>query len=93
MNTFPDGDLAPRGDFPQQEADPVDAGTSSSQYRLHESTKGIAVGVAIRDHAFWWLSLAFALSTLSSVALAVHLLPFSPVKAIKGDLRRLQSVY
>lgn len=34
------------------------------------------VGVALRNSAFWWLSMAFALSTFSAIALAVHLLPF-----------------
>ena len=37
---------------------------------------GIAVGVALRDRAFWLLSMAFALSNLSAIALAVHLLPY-----------------
>lgn len=37
---------------------------------------GIAVGVALRDRAFWLLSIAFALSNLSAIALAVHLLPY-----------------
>ena len=37
---------------------------------------GIAVGVALRNRAFWLLSMAFALSNLSAIALAVHLLPY-----------------
>jgi predicted MFS family arabinose efflux permease len=31
---------------------------------------------ALREHAFWWLTAAFFLGTLSSVAVAVHLIPF-----------------
>lgn len=38
--------------------------------------KSIAVGVALRNRAFWLLSIAFALSNVSAIALAVHLLPY-----------------
>lgn len=65
VNALPDGDQAPPAE-PHREK-------STSAPR---ATNGIAVHVALRDPAFWWLSIAFALSTLSGVALAVHLLPF-----------------
>ncbi len=32
--------------------------------------------MALRDSGFWWLSLGFAISTYSSVALTVHLIPY-----------------
>jgi MFS family permease len=38
--------------------------------------QGMAVGIALREPSFWWLSTAFAFATLSGVALSVHLLPF-----------------
>lgn len=38
--------------------------------------KSSTVQGALRDSPFWWLTLAFTLSTFSAVALAVHLLPF-----------------
>lgn len=47
---------------PGQPAQPVAQGTSAS--------------AALRDRAFWLLSIAFALSNLSAIALAVHLLPY-----------------
>ena len=31
---------------------------------------------ALRDAAFWWLALAFALETLATVAVGVHLIPY-----------------
>jgi MFS family permease len=31
---------------------------------------------ALRDRAFWWMVLAFVLSTLSSIAITVHLIPY-----------------
>jgi len=31
---------------------------------------------ALRDPAFWWLTVAFSLGTFSSVAVGVHLIPF-----------------
>jgi MFS family permease len=47
------------------------------------------VGVALRHSAFWWLSTAFALSTLSSVALAVHLIPFLTNQGYQGSFAAL----
>lgn len=44
--------------------------------RRKPTIPSISVGVALRERAFWWLSIAFALSTFSAIALAVHLLPF-----------------
>ena len=37
---------------------------------------GISLQVALGEHAFWWLTAAFFLGTLSSVAVSVHLIPF-----------------
>lgn len=67
MNLFPDGDLAPN-------TEAINA--SSELQKIHSVARSISVGVAMKDNAFWWLSLAFTLSTLSSIALSVHLLPY-----------------
>ena len=37
---------------------------------------GVAMGVALRDTAFWWLSAAFFLGQLATAAVAVHLVPY-----------------
>ena len=37
---------------------------------------GVQLGAAVRDPAFWWLALAFSLETLSTTAVAVHLIPY-----------------
>jgi MFS family permease len=45
--------------------------------RLHPDERdGISLREALREHAFWWLTAAFFFGTLSSVAVAVHLIPF-----------------
>lgn len=36
----------------------------------------ISLRAALREHTFWWLTAAFFFGTLSSVAVAVHLIPF-----------------
>jgi sugar phosphate permease len=38
--------------------------------------EGVPLHQALREHAFWWLTAAFFLGTLSSVAVGVHLIPF-----------------
>jgi MFS family permease len=38
--------------------------------------EGVPLRQALRKHAFWWLTAAFFLGTLSSVAVGVHLIPF-----------------
>lgn len=48
------------------------AGSSSHQPVDKSST----VKAALRDQTFWWLTVAFTLSTFCAVALAVHLLPY-----------------
>ena len=65
--------LYPDGDTPAWLPDKADARLASRQKPISPS---ISVGVALRERAFWWLSTAFALSTFSAIALAVHLLPF-----------------
>ena len=37
---------------------------------------GVTLREAVRERAFWWLTVAFFLGTLSSVAVSVHLIPF-----------------
>jgi MFS family permease len=37
---------------------------------------GIELRAALRDPAFWWLTVAFSLGTLSAVAVGVHLIPY-----------------
>ncbi|MDQ2653831.1 MAG: MFS transporter [Chloroflexota bacterium] len=43
---------------------------------LPDERDGISLRVALHEHAFWWLTAAFFFGTLSSVAVAVHLIPF-----------------
>ena len=65
--------LYPDGDTPAWLPDEAGAHADG---RRKPTMPSISVGVALRNHAFWWLSTAFALSTFSAIALAVHLLPF-----------------
>jgi MFS family permease len=37
---------------------------------------GVPIAAALRDAAFWWLSVAFFLSQLATAAVAVHLVPY-----------------
>ena len=37
---------------------------------------GVPMGAALRDAAFWWLSVAFFLGQLATAAVAVHLVPY-----------------
>lgn len=37
---------------------------------------GVSMQAALRDAAFWWLSVAFFLSQLATAAVAVHLVPY-----------------
>ena len=37
---------------------------------------GVTLHQALRDPAFWWLTVAFFLGTFSSVAIGVHLIPY-----------------
>jgi MFS family permease len=71
VNALPDGDPRP--------AVPPDTQTTTAT--LYPRTtpapeNGIALHTTLRASTFWWLSLAFALSTFAAVALAVHLLPY-----------------
>ncbi len=38
--------------------------------------EGVPLRAALHEHSFWWLTAAFFFGTLSSVAVAVHLIPF-----------------
>jgi predicted MFS family arabinose efflux permease len=64
LNTWPDGEPPPTINHTQQ------------SHPTTEPAHGLTVGVAMRQQVFWWLSLAFGLSTFAAVALAVYLLPF-----------------
>ncbi len=56
---------------------------------IHYTEQPITLGTALRNHAFWGLSLAFALSSLSAIALAVHLLPFLTQQGYPGAFAAL----
>jgi MFS family permease len=58
--------LAPDG-APRQSADDLPERTIPD---------GISMQAALRDAAFWWLSVAFFLSQLATAAVAVHLVPY-----------------
>jgi MFS family permease len=60
--------LQPDGDTP-----PVGVQASPG---LPMEVEGVPLRQALGEHAFWWLTAAFFLGTLSSVAVAVHLIPF-----------------
>ena len=72
VKALPDGDPAPQIGLSQKES--VD--NSGAANALHSIARGIETRAAIREGTFWWLSLAFALSTISAVTLSVYLLPF-----------------
>lgn len=53
------------------------SGTSAAAISSHQPVdKSSTVKAALRDQTFWWLTVAFTLSTFCAVALAVHLLPY-----------------
>ena len=60
LGLLPDGDPRPEGV------------SATSKITI----EGVPLRQALREHAFWWLTAAFFLGTLSSVAVAVHLIPF-----------------
>ncbi len=64
MHVLPDGEPGAGGQAAQ------------TPTRTAGIANGSTVKVALHDPPFWWLSLGFALSTFSAVALSVHLLPF-----------------
>ena len=66
--------LVPDGEEPA--TPPLSASPVQQPQPVQQVVPGIAVSVALRDRAFWLLSIAFALSNLSAIALAVHLLPY-----------------
>jgi len=49
----------------------AEMGTAAGQ-----EPEGVELAAALRDPAFWWLTIAFALGTFASVAVGVHLIPF-----------------
>ena len=60
LGLLPDGDAAPDPALPPP----------------HPAADGPTLREAVRRPPFWWLTLAFSLGTLSSVAIGVHLIPF-----------------
>ncbi len=42
----------------------------------HPHQRSMAVGAALRDRTFWWLTAGFTLTTLAAIAITVHLIPF-----------------
>jgi cyanate permease len=54
-----------------------DGDRQAAEYgQAHAVIEGVPVRQAVREHAFWWLTAAFFLGSLASVAVAVHLIPF-----------------
>jgi MFS family permease len=60
LGLLPDGDQHPKG------------APAAANFLI----EGVPVRQALREHAFWWLTAAFFLGTLSSVAVGAHLIPF-----------------
>jgi MFS family permease len=50
-------------------------GAATPPVAVHEQA-GVPVAAALREHAFWWLTVAFFLQALGSAALFVHLVPY-----------------
>lgn len=77
LNILPDGEQS--------------TGVQGVQTPAHaaEPAKDSTVKVALHDPTFWWLSLGFALSTFSAVALSVHLLPFLATRGYQSGFAAL----
>lgn len=46
--------------------------------------RSLTLGDALRDRAFWWMVLAFVLTTLSSIAITVHLIPYLLTRGVEA---------
>jgi len=53
-----------------------DGGSTSHDYLKRPTGSGLQVGEAIRHASFRWLSTAFFLTTLTTAAVSIHLLPY-----------------
>lgn len=42
----------------------------------HAGEEGVPTAVAVRGSAFWWIAIAFGLTTLGAGAISVHLVPY-----------------
>jgi MFS family permease len=60
LGLLPDGDQHPKG------------APAAANFLI----EGVPVRQALREHVFWWLTAAFFLGMLSSVAVGIHLIPF-----------------
>ena len=81
LGLLPDGELL-------AERRTSDAGTPSTS--SHQSVdKSSTANSALRDQTFWWLTIAFTLSTFCAVALAVHLLPYLKGQGYPGAFAAL----
>lgn len=73
LGLLPDGDLpSPPAAIPYA----IRYAPNANVSQQHLSQPSISVRQALHHAPFWWLSLAFALSTFVAVALSVHLIPF-----------------
>lgn len=56
----------------------VDGATEASIARApkRKAERSLTLHAALRDRSFWWLVLAFILTTLSSIAITVHFVPY-----------------
>ena len=58
----------------------IDGGTAStplvSSVATRDAARSMSAGEAIRRPSFWWLSIAFAIGTLTLVAVGVHLIAY-----------------
>jgi sugar phosphate permease len=61
---------------------PVDAGLTddanggSPNWSIPTAATSLTLRDALRDRAFWWLAGAFSLETFSTIAVAVHMIPY-----------------
>lgn len=54
------------------DGEPITVGNESPQ----RTERSVSVQAALRDRIFWWLTIGFTLTTLSAIAVTVHLIPY-----------------
>lgn len=53
-----------------------DSAVTADSTRPAANEQSVPVSAALREPGFWWLTIAFAISTFATVALTVHLIPY-----------------
>jgi MFS family permease len=53
-----------------------DGAATAEQASASQPLEGVSLAEALRDPGFWWLCAAMILATMTTMAMAVHLIPF-----------------